>query len=297
MRRHEPLNRAPKRLRVLAIALGLLLGASGVMGSTWKRPPSHERVVKITKADALGAITGLGAEARATPHRWRSDASWINRRGERGLNSNWNSARCESVLDGLGCASVLPKVAHTGDAVGLQVIGVSRCKICKTLGLQPGDIVTALAARPARSLEDWSEALLAAAFEPVVRLDIEREGQRATLSAKRTTSTVAIVDLEAQSGRDPVLVVRRVADVAAEERLGLEQGDRITAIDGLAIRDFASFDPLSDATARNTSSHDPCRLELTLDGGETLALDWGPNNCSLLPDSYGAHSVPSGAEY
>jgi len=275
---------------------GLLVGASGVMGSTWGRAPSKLRVeAPSDDVNTLGAALvdlATGGSSGAT------DFFWLNRK-DGALVRDGGSPRCAGILDGLGCASVAPKVSHHGEPMGMQVIGVSRCALCRLLDLRAGDLITGLNAEAVSQPDSWQSALLAAAFDDTVRLRVARDGEAAVLSARRLTSTLLVLELQREGAGAASIRVVKSAPEDARRCLGLSADDLVIALNAARIEELASpdFELLSakersvfvERSAQRASASGACRLTLELESGSVIVLDAATTRpCDFASSSDGA---------
>jgi len=155
-------------------------------------------------------------------------------------------------------------------------------------GLKPGDKIHAVNGSEVDSFADFQSFEAMNAGHPL-RIEVLRNGKPVTVTATPKLASVKdtfgnvqkVGTLGVEPKRPPV--VGAVMKGSAAEAAGMKAGDKITAIDGKPIHDFADMQVIVSRSANKT-------LRFTVDrGGKTLTLTATPHLGTLTDEMGVAH--------
>lgn len=149
-------------------------------------------------------------------------------------------------------------------------------------GLRPGDEVVAVSGRP---VESWDEIFGTWASLPpgsTARIEVKRGGGSTVIEVPVVRREDEPLNIP-RFGRPLEAVVSSVSADSPAEAAGLRDGDRVLAVDGVVVPDWATF---TDLVRRNPERTVPVEVERTVDGvAERLTLQLTPSSkaSDLLP--------------
>jgi serine protease Do len=156
-------------------------------------------------------------------------------------------------------ATITPEEARrTGARAsrGASVVRVFPGSPAETAGLRRGDVITAVSGRAVESREQFSTAIATVGAGDSIKLTVVRDGTAREISVRATDAPrgAGLAILQQVAGievtdRNNAVVISSVAANTRADRIGLQPGDVIVAIDGAEVRTTTA---LSDAMMRST---------------------------------------------
>ncbi len=156
-------------------------------------------------------------------------------------------------------ATITPEEARrTGARAsrGAAIVRVFPGSPAEAAGLRRGDVITAVGGRTVESREQFSTAIATVGAGDSVKVTIVRDGMARELTIRATDAPrgAGLTILEEVAGiqvtdRNDSVTISSVAPGTRADRIGLQPGDVIVAIDGVEVR---TKQALSDAMMRST---------------------------------------------
>jgi serine protease Do len=156
-------------------------------------------------------------------------------------------------------ATITPEEARrTGARAsrGASIVRVFPGSPAETAGLRRGDVITAVSGRAVESREQFSTAIATVGAGDSIKLTVVRDGTAREISVRATDAPrgAGLAILQQVAGievtdRNNTVVISSVAANTRADRIGLQPGDVVVAIDGAEVRTTTA---LSDAMMRST---------------------------------------------
>jgi len=121
----------------------------------------------------------------------------------------------------------IPKYALEKPIVGY----VQEGSLAEKLGIKKGDLILSLNGQEVKTWKDVEEKMLKNVFAKTITVEILRDGNRVSLKANLDTANPRTL------GAEPIIqpIVGRVLDKSPAQQVGLKEGDRIVAINGVKV--------------------------------------------------------------
>ncbi len=156
-------------------------------------------------------------------------------------------------------ATITPEEARrTGARAsrGAAIVRVFPGSPAETAGLRRGDVITAVGGRAVESREQFSTAIATVGAGDSVKVTIVRDGAARDVTVRATdaprgaglTILEEVAGIRVEDRNEAVMISSVIANTRAD-RIGLQPGDVIVAIDGIEVR---TKQALSDAMMRST---------------------------------------------
>ena len=121
----------------------------------------------------------------------------------------------------------VPKYALEKPVVGY----VQEGSLAEEMGIKKGDLILSLNGQEVKTWKDIEEKMLKNLFAKTITVEILRDGNRVSLKANLDTANPRVL------GAEPVIkpIVGGVFDKSPAQQVGLKEGDRIVAINGVGV--------------------------------------------------------------
>ena len=121
----------------------------------------------------------------------------------------------------------VPKYALEKPVVGY----VQEGSLAQEMGIKKGDLILSLNGQEVKTWKDLEDRMLKNLFAKAITVEVLRDGNRVSLKANLDTANPRVL------GAEPVIepIVGGVLDNSPAQQVGLKEGDRIVAINGVKV--------------------------------------------------------------